>query len=180
MRVQGYAEISARVMEIIERFFPIVEQVSVDEAFLDVRGGMRLWKTPLHLAQALKESIWTELDLRASVGIAPNKFLAKLDSDLDKPDGLSVVPTAAREIAAFLAPLSISRIWGIGKVTAEKLQRYGVTVIGELQQMKTERLKPIVGEAAARHIGRLAFGLDDRPVSIDRARGKEYFHRTYL
>jgi len=164
VRMERYMEMSDRVMTIIESFSPVIEQVSVDEAFVDVRGALRRWGDSVKLARALKDKIKTDLGLTASVGVAPNKFLAKVASDLEKPDGLTVVPTEEKEIAAFLAPLPISRIWGVGKVSAARLQQFGIRTIGDLQKRTHAEIESIAGAAMAEHVLALAFGRDDRPV----------------
>ncbi|MFH0909316.1 MAG: DNA polymerase IV [bacterium] len=164
VRMERYMEMSDRVMSIIESFSPVIEQVSVDEAFVDVRGALRRWGDSVKLARALKDKIKSELGLTASVGVAPNKVLAKVASDLEKPDGLTVVPTEEKDIAAFLAPLSVTRIWGVGKVSAARLRQFGIRTIGDLQQRSHAGMESIVGEAMASHILSLAFGRDDRPV----------------
>lgn len=164
VRMSRYAEISERVMEIIESFTPIFEQVSVDEAFMDVSGVMRRWKTGEAVAGALKKRIRKELKLTASVGVAPNKFLAKLASDLRKPDGLFVVPDEPKAIAELLAPLPVSRIWGVGKVTEARLRECGIRIMGDVQRLRLETLASFVGDAMAVHMHELAWGRDERSV----------------
>lgn len=163
-RFRRYEEVSGRIMKILESFTPMVEQLSVDEAFLDIRGVLRRWREPLRLARALKEKIRKEVGLTASVGVAPNKFLAKLASDLQKPDGLTQVPEEADAIARFLAPLPITRIWGVGRKTAARLESFGLRTIGDAQSASPALLEKLVGSGGARHIRELAFGRDDRPV----------------
>ncbi|HMP90773.1 MAG TPA: DNA polymerase IV [Kiritimatiellia bacterium] len=163
-RMSRYLDISEKVMQILHQFTPLVEQVSVDEAFMDVGGGLRQWKNPVELASAIKSRIRIDIGLTASIGLASNKFLAKLASDMKKPDGLTVVPVGQNEILAFLAPLPVSRIWGVGKVTEKVLHEAGIRTIGDLQQMSTNDLAPLVGPALGGHISSLARGLDKRPV----------------
>ncbi|MBN1671903.1 MAG: DNA polymerase IV [Kiritimatiellae bacterium] len=167
VRMERYAAVSEQVMAILQEFTPIVEQVSVDEAFLDVAGVLHAWPDAVMLARALKQRIHSRLRLTASVGVAPNKFLAKLASDMQKPDGLTVVPATEPEILAFLAPLPLTRIWGVGKRTAEQLAAAGITTIGRIQQMTEPELAPLLGQAGARHVWRLARGRDDRQVETD-------------
>ncbi len=167
-RFPRYVQVSEQIMAILDRFTPVVEQLSVDEAFMDVRGALRKWKDPLALARALKARIRADCGLTASVGVAPNKFLAKLSSDLDKPDGLTLAPEQPDEIARFLAPLPITRIWGVGRKTAERLASFGLRTIGDAQQRGYAFLKTILGETAAEHVHELAFGRDDRPVITER------------
>lgn len=164
VRMARYIEVSEQVMAIIESFTPIYEQLSVDEAFMDVTGVLRRWKTGEAVARALKRRIRRDLGLTASVGVAPNKFLAKLASDLKKPDGLFVVPDAPDEIADFLSPMPVSRIWGVGKVTDARLRECGVRTIRDVQRLRLETLASYVGSSMAAHMHALAWGVDDRPV----------------
>ena len=164
VRMERYLEVSEQVMSIIESFTPIYEQLSVDEAFLDVAGVLRRWKTGEAVARALKRRIRAELGLTASVGVAPNKFLAKLASDLKKPDGLFVVPDDPAAIAMFLAPMPVGRIWGVGKVTEKRLHDCGLRTFGDVQRIPREALAAYVGGAMAGHMQALAWGRDERPV----------------
>jgi nucleotidyltransferase/DNA polymerase involved in DNA repair len=164
VRMSRYAEVSRQIMAIIESFTPLYEQVSVDEAFLDVSGVLRRWKSGRAVAEALKKRMRREVGLTCSLGVAPNKFLAKLASDLEKPDGMTEVPTDPDAIAAFLAPMPVSRIWGVGKVTETRLREFGLRTMSDLQRLGLKGLCPMVGENAAQHIYELAFGRDDRPV----------------
>jgi len=163
-----YREASRHVMCILDRYTPLVEQVSVDEAFLDVTGSRRLFGTGPEIARSIKDAVKTETGLTASIGVAPNKFLAKLASDLDKPDGLTVVPRERPAIMAFLAPLPVACIWGVGKITQDKLHRAGLRTIGDLQQAPLERLTAVVGAHGAQHLLRLAHGEDAREIVLDR------------
>lgn len=163
-RMERYEEVSRDLMTVLEEFTPIIEPVSIDEAFLDVRGVLGRWPDPVALARELKARIRQRLSLTASVGVAPNKYLAKLASDLQKPDGLSVVPSDPAEILAFLAPLPIRKIWGVGKVTEQQLNRAGITTIGQIQARKESDLARELGPSLAHHVWTLARGLDDRPV----------------
>lgn len=164
VRMDRYVEVSHQVMSVVESFTPVVEQVSVDEAFLDVRGVMRRWKSGRALAEALKARIRQDIHLTCSVGVAPNKYLAKLASDLHKPDGLTVAPSDPADIPAFLAPLPVGRIWGVGKVTEARLAECGIMTMGDVQRMDPAVLRGYLGAHSAAHIHALAFGLDDRPV----------------
>ena len=156
-----YARVSAEIMTILSEYTPLVEPVSVDEAFLDLSGTETLWGPPREAVRGIKARIRAETGLTASAGLASNKFVAKVASDLEKPDGLVVVPPG-RE-ADFLAPLPIERLWGVGKATARELQMLGVTTIGQLQRLApavlTARLGPHGPDLLA-----LAFGRDARPV----------------
>jgi DNA polymerase-4 len=160
-----YGEVSRQIFDILDRFAPVVEPMSVDEAFCDLTGTERLLGDAVDVARRIKQAIHDETQLTASIGLAANKFLAKLASDMDKPDGLTVVPRES--IPAFLAPLPIERMWGVGKVTAERLHLHGIRTFGDAQQMSIEQLTPIAGNAAE-HLHRLAHGIDDRPVHTDR------------
>lgn len=163
-RMAHYAQVSAQLMEVFEEFTPLVEALSLDEAFLDVGGALHLWGDAVTLARALKQRVRERLELTASVGVAVNKFLAKVASDLDKPDGLTVVPTDEAEIAAFLAPLPVTKLWGVGKVTGARLMEAGVHTIGDVQRLPVDALCRLLGESSGRDLRALAFGLDDRPV----------------
>ena len=133
-----YARESGRVMAIFRRFTPRVEQVSIDEAFLDVSGSEALFGPPDEIARRIKAAIHAETGLTASVGVATSKLVAKVGSDLRKPDGLVVVP--AGEEAAFLAPLPIRRLWGVGPATATALAEFGVRTIGDLAGLPPDQL----------------------------------------
>ena len=162
-----YEEVSRQIRAILERFTPLVEPVSIDEAFMDVTGVLRLFGDGREVARKIKAAIRSETGLTASVGVAPNKFLAKLASDLNKPDGLTVVPWSREEIVAFLAPMSISRIWGVGKVTQATLEQQGLRTMRDLQSVSESRLASIVGRSSARHLLALARGEDDRTIELE-------------
>jgi DNA polymerase IV len=156
-----YTRISDQIMAILADFSPLVEPISVDEAFVDVTGTERLFGVPREAAQAIKTRIRAATELVASAGVAANKFVAKVASDLEKPDGLVVV-APGRE-AAFLAPLPIGRLWGVGSKTARVLRGLGVETIGQLAGMPVEVLERALGEVG-RHLHELAHGRDERPV----------------
>lgn len=157
VRVDGrkYGAVSRQVMEILRRYTPAVEQISIDEAFLDVHGSEVLHGSPTDMARSIKATIRGELELTVSVGVASTKLVAKVASDLEKPDGLVVVAPGAE--AEFLAPLPISRLWGVGEKTAAVLSEFGVRTIGDLAALPQDLL--------ARRFGRMG------PVLIQRARG---------
>ena len=164
--VQGnhahYREVSAQIFAIFARFSPLVEALSIDEAFLDITGMGQLAASPRAYAQRIKQAIYEETGLVASVGIAPNKFLAKLASDLQKPDGLVIIPPdRVREI---LWPLPIRRLWGVGKKTAEKLQNMGYETVGQIAQAEQSGLQKAFGPKLAAQLAALANGQDDRKV----------------
>jgi len=160
-----YRDISQRMFNIFSEYSPLVEPLSVDEAFLDMTGTDRLLGEPTAVAQRLKQHIKSDLGLTASVGVAPNKFLAKLASDLEKPDGLVVVNP--NQIDALLIPLPINKLWGVGPVTADKLRKVGIHKVGDLRTRSTDALERLFGQEASRY-HRLANGQDDRPVVPDR------------
>ena len=173
-RMEHYARISKQIRGIFNDFTSLVEPLSLDEAFLDVTGCTALFGDAPTIAQKIKKRIKDELGLIASAGVAPNKFLAKLSSDLDKPDGLVVVP--ADDIEGFLAPLDVSRVWGVGKQTEKKLKSLGVTTIGQLRELTRQTLKSSFG-INSEHFWRLSRGLDTRPVVPDRD-AKSISHET--
>lgn len=156
-----YAMVSAQIRNILAAFSPLVEPLSLDEAFLDVSGMDWLFPDPVRIATAVKERIRSELALTASAGLAPNKFLAKLASDWGKPDGLVVVNPG--EEAAFLRDKPIGRLWGVGEKTAKLLQGVGINTIGQLAAADDAVLTKYFGQTAP-VVRRLARGEDDRPV----------------
>jgi DNA polymerase-4 len=173
-RMDRYAEVSRGLRGIFARYTPLVEPLSLDEAFLDVTSSLRLFGEGEVIARRIKDEIRAELGLVASVGVAPNKFLAKLASDLDKPDGLVVVP--ADDIQAFLDPLPVSRLWGVGKVSNRRLEELGVHTIGDLRALPRDLLTGRFGQSAT-HLLELARGVDDRRVVPDRD-AKSISHET--
>ena len=165
VRMKRYAAVSRQVRDVLHSFTPLVEPLSLDEAFLDVRGCEGLFGPAPEIARQIKGRIRAETGLTASVGVAANKFLAKLASDLGKPDGLVVVP--ADEVAAFLELLPVGRVWGVGAKAEGRLHALGVRTIGQLAALPERLLVDHFGEAG-RHVWRLARGQDDRPVVPDR------------
>jgi DNA polymerase-4 len=164
-RIDLYAQVSMQIRNILEQYTPLVEPLSLDEAFLDVTGTERLLGPALHLGRQIKKRILDELGLVASVGIAPNKFLAKIASDLEKPDALVVVE--ADQVQTFLDPLPVGRIWGVGKVSVESLKRISITTIGQLRQLPKDTLSQLFG-SSGEHYWLLAQGIDPRRVIPDR------------
>ena len=158
----AYRQISGQLIDLFRERTPLVEPLSLDEAFLDVSGATRLLGEPRRIAEDLRADIAERLGLPASVGIGPNKFLAKLCSGKAKPDGLLHV--RADEVVEFLAPLDVRDLWGVGEQTAAKLERYGVRIVSDLRTTPEATLTRIVGPAAAHHLVRLAVGDDRRPV----------------
>jgi DNA polymerase-4 len=165
VRISHYAQVSRQIREILLSFTPRVEPLSLDEAFLDVHGCEGLHGPAAEIARQIKERIRAETALTASVGVAPNKFLAKLASDLRKPDGLVVVP--ADGVAGFLAPLPVGRIWGVGAKAEMRLHALGVRTIGQLAALPERLLVALFGKMG-RHVWQLAHGQDERPVVPDR------------
>lgn len=166
--MERYHAASAAVFRIFERYTPLVEGLSCDEAFLDVSGARLLFGDAVEIARRIRADIAGELRLTASVGVAPNKFLAKLASDLRKPDALVVVPEGEEEIRRFLAPLPATRIFGVGKTTAEALRAHGIKTIGDVQAAHPAHLSRWVGESAAAALKELSFGRDFRQVETGR------------
>ncbi len=156
-----YARVSGEIMAILSEYSPLLEPISVDEAFLDVTGTERLLGPPLDVARAIKARLRQDVGLTASAGVAPNKFLAKLASDLGKPDGL--VEVKRGEEAAFLRDLPIERLWGVGRVTARALRVMGIETIGQLARIPPTVLVKRLGKWGAL-LSELAQGRDDRPV----------------
>jgi len=160
-----YAEISAQVFEILEQFTPLVEPLSIDEAFLDVTGSTGLFGSPEEIAREIRRRVRAKTELTASIGVASNKFLAKLASDLDKPDGLVIVPRDG--VQEFLDPLPISRLWGVGKATLPKFEELGVRTFADARRLSEDQLRARFGEAGEQFY-RLVRGIDDREVVPDR------------
>ncbi len=158
----SYSQVSGQIRAIFEDYTPLVEPLSLDEAFLDVRGSVRLFGVPEIIGATIRKRIRDELSLPASVGVAPNKFLAKLCSGKAKPDGLLHLRRA--DVSHYLAPLSVRDLWGVGAKTAERLDRFGVRTVGQLQQLPQDTLRRLVGEATAPSLAALARGEDQRPV----------------
>lgn len=164
-RIAYYSEIGHQVREILGSFTPLVEPLSLDEAFLDVTGTEKIHGPAVEIGRAIKRQIRDELQLVASVGVAPNKFLAKIASDHDKPDGLTIVPPD--RIAEFLAPLPIRRLWGVGKQAESRLKAFGIHTIGDLKRFPVETLVTTFGEKVGHHLARLCRGEDLRAVVPD-------------
>lgn len=165
-RLAYYRRISQEIRTIFYEYSPVVEPLALDEAFLDISGMERQYPQVYTLARSIKERILRQTGLEASAGIGANKFLAKVASDLEKPNGLVVVPEGKE--AAFLAPLPIRRLWGVGNVTAQSLARAGFFFIGQVAQASVEDLQQVVGKQA-HYLQLLANGKDARPVVATRA-----------
>lgn len=171
-----YSEVSKQVREIFDRFTPLVEPLSLDEAFLDVSGALRLFGDGRSIGHQIRAAVRDELELGCSVGVAPNKFLAKLASVEAKPtahrdridpgEGVTVIEPGTEQ--AFLDPLPVKRLWGVGPATLEKLHRIGIASVADLRRVDLAILTTSLGANQARHLSALAVGADDRDVEPDR------------
>ena len=172
-----YSAVSREVHEIFHEATPVVEPLALDEAFLDVTGSLRLLGEGVIIGRHLRERVLSELELSCSVGVAPNKFLAKLASVAAKPrastsgvePGPGVFEVLRGQELAFLHPLAVQRLWGVGPATLERLQRLGVSTVGDLADLGEDTLVRSLGKAAGRHLYALSMALDDRPVEPERA-----------
>ena len=167
-RMSAYAEASKAMFEVFDDTTPLVEGLSIDEAFLDVGGLRRISGPPTDIAVRLRREVRERVGLPISVGVARTKFLAKVASGVAKPDGLLVVPTDGE--LAFLHPLPVERLWGVGPVTADKLRQRGIATVGEVAQLAEPALVSILGRASGRHLHALAHNRDPRPVQVGRRR----------
>lgn len=161
-----YQEVSRRVMAIFESFTPLVEPLSVDEAFLDVQGVRRLWGSPAQIAAQIRERVQAEVGITCSVGVAATKHVAKMASTIAKPDGMLVVP--ARETLDFLAPRPVRAMWGVGPKAAEALEARGIRTIGDVRAAPQEMLDRAMGPALGARVAQLARGEDARTVDTER------------
>jgi DNA polymerase-4 len=165
----AYAEASKAIYRLFENATPLVEGLSIDEAFLDVRGMRRIAGSPSEIAARLRRDVRERVGLPITVGVARTKFLAKVASGVAKPDGLLVVPPE-RELT-FLHALPIERLWGVGVVTADKLHRFGIMTVGQVAGLSERALMSMLGRAAGRQLHALAHNRDPRPVQPRRRRG---------
>jgi DNA polymerase IV len=167
-RMTAYSDASKAVFELFRDTTPLVEGLSIDEAFLDVRGLRRISGTPREIAVRLRRRVLDEVGLPITVGVARTKFLAKVASAVAKPDGLLVVPPDGE--LAFLHPLPVERLWGVGPVTSEKLRARGIMTVGQVAQLAESTLVGLLGRAAGRHLHALAHNRDPRRVDVGRRR----------
>ncbi|MEA2177235.1 MAG: polymerase, partial [Solirubrobacteraceae bacterium] len=168
-RFSAYSEASKAVFRVFEDTTPLVEGLSIDEAFLDVRGMERSSGSPTEIAMRLRRHVLEQVGLPITVGVARTKFLAKVASGVAKPDGLLVVPPD-RELA-FLHPLPVERLWGVGPVTAGKLRRRGISTVLQVALLPEAVLVSMLGRASGRHLHALAHNLDPRPMQARHRRG---------
>jgi len=162
---EKYSEVSEKLQEIYLSFTPLVEPLSVDEAFLDVSGSRKLLGTPIEIGKKLREKVFQEENITCSVGIAPTKFIAKLASTRAKPDGLIVV--SPKEVIDFLHPLPVGALWGVGGKTEEVLKRLGLFKVADIANLPLKTLKRALGEGIAEHLYELSWGRDERSVETN-------------
>jgi DNA polymerase-4 len=167
-RMSAYAEASRAVFRVFDDTSPLVEGLSIDEAFLDVRGMERIAGTPVEIAARLRHDVRERVGLPITVGVARTKFLAKVASGVAKPDGLLVVPPDGE--LAFLHPLPVERLWGVGPATAKKLHERRISTVGEVARLDESMLVAMLGRASGRHLHALAHNRDPRPVVVGRRR----------
>jgi DNA polymerase-4 len=167
-RMSAYADASKAMFEVFDQTTPLVEGLSIDEAFLDVGGLRRVSGPPSDIAVRLRREVLERVGLPITVGVARTKFLAKVASGVAKPDGLLVVPPDGE--LAFLHPLPVERLWGVGPVTATKLHAWGITTVGQVAQLAETALVSMLGRASGRHLHALAHNRDPRPVEVGRRR----------
>lgn len=161
-----YQQISHQVMQLFETVTPLVEPLSIDEAFLDVRGVRRLWGSPGEIARSIRSRVEAEVGITCSIGVAATKHVAKMASTLCKPDGLLIIPGARTQ--EFLDPRSVRTMWGVGPKTAETLERRGIRTIRDVRETPLMTLRRIIGEASALRLSALARGEDAREVETER------------
>ena len=177
-RMSRYLEVSTQVMRVFGEFTPLVEPLSIDEAFLDVRGARRLWGSPGEIAQLLKRRVLDETGLVCSVGVAATKHVAKMASTISKPDGLLIV--SAANTAAFLAPRSVRAMWGVGPKSAEALEGRGIHTIADVLETPRDVLDRALGPAMGERVWSLARGLDAREIVTTRVEKSVGHEETFL
>lgn len=162
--IKHYAEVGRHIREIFSRYTPIIQPLSLDEAFLDISGSIKLFGSAIAIGEAIRDTIASELNLPASVGIAPVKFVAKIASDLDKPNGFVVVDR--KDLQAFLDVLPVERLWGVGSVGLKKLQKLGLTKVQRIRELGPETCRHLLGNWGE-HLYQLSVGVDQRAVVTD-------------
>jgi DNA polymerase-4 len=177
VRMSRYKEVSRQVFEIFCRFTPLVEPLSIDEAFLDVTGSERLLGKPVEIAKRIKHVVFEETGLTVSAGVAPNKFVAKIASDMEKPDGLTVVPQD--KVREFLDPLPMSKMWGVGKKTQDVLTRLNIRTFLDLRQTPLRVLEQRFGKHGIR-MHQLSMGIDEREVVTGHEAKSVGHERTFM
>jgi len=176
-RMDRYREVSKQIFEVFTRFTPLVEPLSIDEAFLDVTGSERLLGSPVDIARAVKSTVLSEIGLTVSAGVAPSKFVAKIASDMEKPDGLTVV--LPENVKSFLDPLPIEKMWGVGKVTREALARLNIHTFKNLRNFDSAFLERKFGKHGIR-MHRLSMGIDERDVVPEHETKSVGNERTFM
>ena len=172
-----YAEVSRRVMDIFQQMTPLVQPLSIDEAFLDVSGAIKLIGTPLHIAREIRRLVWEQEGITCSVGIAPSMFVAKLATNRAKPDGIYVI--TPNQVIEFLHQLPITAMWGVGAKTAEQLGRLGLTTVADIANTPVPTLARVIGQAHAEHLSELAWGRDPRTVTPEHTERSIGAERTF-
>jgi DNA polymerase-4 len=167
-RMSAYSEASKAVFKVFDDTTPLVEGLSIDEAFLDVAGLRKIAGTPVEIARKLRAEVLARVGLPITVGVARTKFLAKVASGVAKPDGLLEVPPDQE--LEFLHPLAVERLWGVGEVTAEKLRSRGLTKVGDIAMLPEAALVAMLGRASGRHLHALAHNRDPRPIEVGKRR----------
>ncbi|MGH2827886.1 MAG: DNA polymerase IV [Actinomycetota bacterium] len=173
----AYQELSVKIREVFTSYSPLVEPLSLDEAFIDVAGSVKLFGTPVEIATRIKADV-AAIGLPCTVGVAPNKFLAKLASSCGKPNGLLVVKADA--VAEFLNPLPIESLWGVGAATSETLRRLGLKDVGDIAAMPRRTLQRAVGDLLGTHLHLLSRGIDERPVTPEEPAKSVGSEETFL
>lgn len=173
---EAYSQESRVIKKIFEEFTPDIESISIDEAFLDLSGCYHFYQTPERTASAIKQRVYSQTGLIASIGVAPVKFVAKIASDFCKPDGLLVI--APQKVLSFLHPLAIEKLWGVGRKTQAILNQLGIRTIGDLAIFSRTKLVETLG-ASAGHLCDLANGIDPRPVEADESVGSVSHEYTF-
>jgi len=174
---EKYSEVSENVMAIFEAVTPLVQPLSVDEAFLDISGAQKLMGTPSQIGEVIRARVSDEQGITCSVGVASTMFVAKLATNFAKPDGLHVVP--ADKVIEFLHPLPIGALWGVGEKTAEQLARLGLVNVSDIANTPVKTLARVVGQAAAEHLYELSWGRDPRVVTPNQAEKSIGAERTF-